>query len=76
MNLYLNDPFRQDAVQDLIEHPTFEADFTRLVKGMPDLERMVSRIHAKNCKVRDFLKVLEVSDDDYAQFLKDDENTS
>lgn len=27
---------------------------------MPDLERIVSRIHAKNCKVREFLKVLGV----------------
>ncbi|KAG6810732.1 hypothetical protein H0H92_010562 [Tricholoma furcatifolium] len=49
---------RLDAVEDLIEHPTFEADFMDLAKGMPDLERIVSRIHAKNCKVRDFLKVL------------------
>ncbi|KAG6861406.1 hypothetical protein C0995_000535 [Termitomyces sp. Mi166 len=49
---------RLDAVQDLIDHPTFEADFTELAKGMPDLERIVSRIHAKNCKIKDFLKVL------------------
>jgi hypothetical protein len=52
--------FRQDAVQDLIDHPTFEADFSKLAKGLPDLERIVSRIHAKNCKVKEFLKVLEV----------------
>ena len=52
---------RLDAVQDLIDHPTFENDFTQLMKGLPDLERIVSRIHAKNCKVRDFLKVLTVS---------------
>jgi len=51
--------FRQDAVQDLIEHPTFEADFGKLAKGLPDLERIVSRIHAKNCKIKDFLKVLQ-----------------
>ena len=51
---------RLDAVQDLLEHPTFEAEFTELVKGLPDLERIVSRIHAKNCKVKDFLKVLSV----------------
>ncbi|KAI5122644.1 hypothetical protein M0805_008727 [Coniferiporia weirii] len=49
---------RLDAVQDLMDHPTFEHDFTQLVKGIPDLERIVSRIHAKNCKVKDFLKVL------------------
>ena len=52
---------RLDAVQDLIDHPTFENDFTQLVKGIPDLERIISRIHAKNCKVRDFLKVLTAS---------------
>ncbi|KAF5379188.1 hypothetical protein D9615_005989 [Tricholomella constricta] len=49
---------RLDAVQDLIDHQTFEAEFTELAKGLPDLERIVSRIHAKNCKVRDFMKVL------------------
>lgn len=49
-----------DAVQDLIDHPTFREDFSKLVKGMPDLERIVSRIHAKNCKVKDFLQVLNV----------------
>lgn len=50
---------RQDAVQDLIDHPTFEADFGKLAKGLPDLERIVSRIHAKNCRIKDFLKVLQ-----------------
>lgn len=54
-------PRRLDAVQDLLEHPTFEKDFTAIAKGLPDLERIVSRIHAKNCKVKDFLKVLTVS---------------
>ncbi|KAI8976662.1 DNA mismatch repair protein Msh6 [Trametes punicea] len=49
---------RLDAVQDLLDHPTFEKDFTTIAKGLPDLERIVSRIHAKNCKVKDFLKVL------------------
>ena len=29
-------------------------------KTFPDLERTISRIHAKNCKVKDFLKVLTV----------------
>ncbi|KAG9309590.1 DNA mismatch repair protein Msh6 [Chiua virens] len=49
---------RLDAVQELIQHGTFEEEFTKLVKGLPDLERIVSRIHAKNCKVKDFIKVL------------------
>lgn len=48
-------------MQDLLEHPTFEKDFTAIAKGLPDLERIVSRIHAKNCKVKHFIKVLGVS---------------
>ena len=52
--------YRLDAVEDLMNHPTFEGDFMGVAKGLPDLERIVSRIHAKNCKVRDFLKVLKV----------------
>lgn len=52
--------YRLDAVDDLIDHPTFEAEFTDVAKGLPDLERIVSRIHARNCRVKDFLKVLEV----------------
>ncbi|KAG1753520.1 uncharacterized protein EDB91DRAFT_1098327 [Suillus paluster] len=47
-----------DAVEDLISHATFEQEFTELAKGLPDLERIVSRIHANNCKVKDFVKVL------------------
>jgi DNA mismatch repair protein MSH6 len=43
-----------------MSHPTFEGEFMEVAKRLPDLERIVSRIHAKNCKVRDFLKVLKV----------------
>ncbi|KAG8830562.1 DNA mismatch repair protein msh6 [Serendipita sp. 399] len=50
---------RLDAVEDLIRHETFETDFLMLVKGMPDLERIVSRIHAGTCKEKDFIKVLD-----------------
>ncbi|TEB23394.1 DNA mismatch repair protein msh6 [Coprinellus micaceus] len=50
---------RLDAVEDIINHPIFEATFTSVAKGLPDLERIVSRIHAKSCKVKDFLKVLK-----------------
>lgn len=38
----------------------YEFRFGKMTKGLPDLERVVSRIHAGNCKIRDFLKVLEV----------------
>ncbi|KAF8889581.1 DNA mismatch repair protein msh6 [Infundibulicybe gibba] len=49
---------RLDAVEALMSHPTFEGEFNDVAKGLPDLERIVSRIHANNCRVRDFLKVL------------------
>ncbi|KAJ7184166.1 hypothetical protein C8R46DRAFT_1063114 [Mycena filopes] len=49
---------RLDAVQDIMNHPDFEKDFMEIAKGLPDLERIVSRIHAKNCTIRDFLRVL------------------
>jgi DNA mismatch repair protein MSH6 len=48
-------------VEDLIDHHTFETEFVDIAKGLPDLERIVSRVHAKNCKVKDFVKVLTVS---------------
>ena len=44
-----------------MNNPGFEEEFTALVKGLPDLERIVSRIHAKNCKIKDFLHALSVS---------------
>jgi DNA mismatch repair ATPase MutS len=47
-------------VEDLMAHDSFEKDFQEVVKGVPDLERIVSRIHAGTCKVKDFLKILEV----------------
>jgi DNA mismatch repair protein MSH6 len=43
-----------------MDNPTFEEEFLTIVKGLPDLERIVSRIHANNCKGKDFLKVLNV----------------
>ncbi|KAF9528358.1 muts domain V-domain-containing protein [Crepidotus variabilis] len=50
---------RQDAVQDILDHPSFESAFMEVAKGLPDLERIVSRVHAKNCKVMAFLGVLK-----------------
>jgi DNA mismatch repair protein MSH6 len=43
-----------------MRNESFETDFADVVKGIPDLERIVSRIHAGTCKVKDFLKVLDV----------------
>ncbi|KAL1746027.1 muts domain V-domain-containing protein [Schizophyllum fasciatum] len=49
---------RLDAVEDILNHPSFESQFVDVAKGLPDLERIVARIHAKSCKIKDFLKVL------------------
>ena len=60
LRLLTRSSVRLDAVQDLIDHPAFKAEFSEVAKGLGDLERVVSRIHAKNCKVKDFLKALDV----------------
>ncbi len=52
---------RLDAVDDIMDNPACEDSFTSLARGLPDLERIVSRIHAGSCKPRDFLKLLAVS---------------
>jgi DNA mismatch repair protein MSH6 len=43
-----------------MRNESFETDFAEVVRGVPDLERIISRIHAGSCKVKDFLKVLDV----------------
>ncbi|KLT40648.1 putative mismatch repair-related protein [Cutaneotrichosporon oleaginosum] len=50
---------RLDAVDDLIANPAFTGQFTQLVRGLPDLERLVSRIHAGSIRQTDFLKVVD-----------------
>lgn len=52
---------RLDAVEEIMNHPTFLGDFKKLSRGLPDLERLISRIHASNCKVDEFMRVLDVS---------------
>ncbi|KAG0139481.1 hypothetical protein CROQUDRAFT_54664 [Cronartium quercuum f. sp. fusiforme G11] len=49
---------RLDAVTYLMNHPDFEDKFGTLT-GLPDLERLISRIHAGSCTVKNFLKVLK-----------------
>jgi hypothetical protein len=39
-----------DAVEDLLANPNFGALFDSMAKKLPDIERMLSRIHAKSCK--------------------------
>ncbi|KAG0331996.1 DNA mismatch repair protein msh6 [Podila humilis] len=49
---------RLDAVEDLMSVPGFLALFEEKCIRFPDLERIVSRIHAGSCKIPDFLTVL------------------
>ncbi|KAM0787401.1 hypothetical protein ACM66B_003486 [Microbotryomycetes sp. NB124-2] len=49
---------RLDAVDDILANPHFLSTFEGVVKKVPDLERMLSRIHAKQCKKAEFIKVV------------------
>ncbi|KAG0090751.1 DNA mismatch repair protein msh6 [Podila epicladia] len=49
---------RLDAVEDLMRVPGFLELFEEKCARFPDLERIVSRIHAGSCKIADFLVVL------------------
>ncbi|CAN6670624.1 DNA mismatch repair protein Msh6p [Trichomonascus vanleenenianus] len=50
---------RLDAVEYLMEnHDVMSFLESRLV-GLPDLERMLSRVHSKQIKVKDFVRVIE-----------------
>ena len=50
---------RLDAVESLNADPTVRDSFTSQLTKLPDLERMISRIHAGSCKAQDFVKVLD-----------------
>jgi DNA mismatch repair protein MSH6 len=50
---------RLDAVDSLNADPKVRDRFTSQMTRMPDLERLISRVHAGSCKVQDFVKVLE-----------------
>lgn len=50
---------RLDAVDTLNADSNIMDNFTVSLSKLPDLERMISRIHANRCKAQDFLKVLE-----------------
>jgi DNA mismatch repair protein MSH6 len=50
---------RLDAVEALNADLTITDRFTASLSKIPDLERLISRIHAGRCKATDFLKVLE-----------------
>ena len=50
---------RLDAVDALNADPSVRDQFSSQLLKMPDLERLISRIHAANCKAQDFVRVLE-----------------
>ncbi|KAL5392624.1 hypothetical protein PMIN06_006917 [Paraphaeosphaeria minitans] len=50
---------RLDAVDALNSNPDVTEGFTASLGKLPDLERLISRIHAGRCKAQDFLNVLE-----------------
>lgn len=50
---------RLDAVESLNSDGTIRDQFTSSLTKLPDLERMISRIHAGSCKPQDFVRVLD-----------------
>lgn len=50
---------RLDAVDSLNADSSVRDQFSSLLTKMPDLERLISRIHAGRCKAQDFVRVLE-----------------
>lgn len=50
---------RLDAVDALNADSMTRTEFTSSLTKMPDLERLISRIHAGTCKPQDFVRVLE-----------------
>ncbi|KAJ8605278.1 hypothetical protein MRB53_041472 [Persea americana] len=50
---------RLDAVEGLNANDTVMDRFTASLSRLPDLERLISRIHAGHCRPQDFLRVLE-----------------
>lgn len=50
---------RLDAVESLNADGTIRDQFTSSLTKLPDLERMISRIHAGSCKAQDFVRVLD-----------------
>ena len=50
---------RLDAVDSLNADTSVRDRFTSQMTKMPDLERLISRVHAGSCKAQDFVRVLE-----------------
>ena len=50
---------RLDATDTLNSQPEIRDHFLSTFNRLPDLERLLSRIHAGRCKVTDFVRTLE-----------------
>lgn len=50
---------RQDAVEDFIGVPELQDRLGAVFASLPDLERLISRVHAKRCTVSEFLTTLD-----------------
>ncbi|KAJ3063792.1 DNA mismatch repair protein msh6, partial [Rhizoclosmatium hyalinum] len=50
---------RLDAVDDISGCPDFQDEVTTCFRKLPDLERIISRIHAGTSRVKDFMLVLK-----------------
>ena len=50
---------RLDAADALDSLPQIRDHFLSTFNRLPDLERILSRVHAGRCKVKDFVRVLE-----------------
>jgi DNA mismatch repair protein MSH6 len=50
---------RLDAVDDFNSILGVMEEISESLKRLPDLERLLSRIHAESCKLKDFLAVLD-----------------
>lgn len=50
---------RLDAVDALNADPSVRDQFSSQLTKMPDLERLISRVHAGVCKAQDFVRILE-----------------
>ncbi|GAA5799547.1 hypothetical protein HPULCUR_004963 [Helicostylum pulchrum] len=50
---------RLDAIEDLIRLTDIHADISKLLASMPDLERLISRIHSGRMQVKEFFMALK-----------------
>lgn len=67
---------RLDAVDALNADPSTRDQFSSQLTKMPDLERLISRVHAGQCKAQDFVRILEGFEQiDYIMGLLKDSGT-